>query len=389
MLRKLSFDRIERADEIVFHARIDDADDLGKAAARAVEVVPAGPPGNRSGCAAASYSWAASGLMAPMLAMRRRSLNAFSSAAPRSSKLGQRERRLKRHAHILHDGVDGSVDAHLQPALLHTGGRQARVDVVVGVMGGLGLLARGGDLRMQPGRGILRLLGPLLKIVRPATGACGELLEHRQKRRDAALRYDLARQLVFQLVLGGVHRGHVAAAGIHDSRGIGIALARAWQPRAWPPKGRRAAAPPPCEAAPPWLQAPRCARHGLGAACASSASSASSLSTLGRASATVCIRLLALALHIGELAARGRERIGGGALPRPTPPAQRLGARPAAWESCRAFGLSGAQRLLGHGAPSVRLPCAARMRRKAMRAAHRAVAHGPRRPRHRRPPFPP
>ena len=88
------------------------------------------------------------------------------------------------------------------------------------------LLACSGDLRMQPGGGILRLLGPLLKFVRPATGACSELLEHRQKRRDSLLRHDLARQLAFQLVLGGVHRGHIAATGVHDARGIGVALAK-------------------------------------------------------------------------------------------------------------------------------------------------------------------
>ena len=35
---KVVVDRVERADEVVFHARIDNADDLGKAAPRAVEV---------------------------------------------------------------------------------------------------------------------------------------------------------------------------------------------------------------------------------------------------------------------------------------------------------------------------------------------------------------
>ena len=142
--------------------------------------------------------------------MRRRSLNALS----------------KRHAHVLHDGVDGGIDAHLKTALLHAGGGQARVDVIVGIVGGLGLLTRGGDLRMQARRRILRLLSLLLKVVRPTTGACGELLEHRQKRRDAALRHDLACQLVSQLVLGGIHRCHIAAAGVHDARGVGVAFSQ-------------------------------------------------------------------------------------------------------------------------------------------------------------------
>ena len=152
-------DRIERADEIVFHARIDDADDLGKAAARAVEVCQLG----RQVIVAAAQllillgSIGVDGAHAGDAATQLERVLLGGAAVV---KLGQRERRLKRHAHILHDGVDGSVDAHLQPALLHTGGRQARVDVVVGVMGGLGLLARGGDLRMQPGRGIFAPVGP-------------------------------------------------------------------------------------------------------------------------------------------------------------------------------------------------------------------------------------
>ena len=171
-------DRVERADEVVFHARIDDADDLGKAAARAVEVCQLG----RQVIVAAAQLLVllgGIGVDGAHVGDTATQLERILLGGTAVVKLGQRERRLKRHAHILHDGVDGSVDAHLQPALLHTGGRQARVDVIVGVVGGLRPLARGGDLRMQPGRGILRLLGPLLKIVRPATGACGELLEHR------------------------------------------------------------------------------------------------------------------------------------------------------------------------------------------------------------------
>ena len=259
--------------------------------------------------------------------------------------LGKRKRRLKRHPHVLDDGVDGSIDAHLQPALLHTGRRQARVHVIVSVVGGLCLLARTGDLRMQARRRILRLLGPLLKVVRPATGACGELLEHRQKRRDAALRHDLARQLVFQLVLGGVHRGHVAAASVHDARGISVALAQ---------RGSRELR---LRQAVTQLRRLLAKRHHLGFKLLSAhGTGLGRLRKLGQLRLKLVdvrarlgdrlIRLLALALDVGELAARGRERIGGALglgrrrLRGPTALGQLLG-------KLKAFCLGGAQRLLG------------------------------------------
>ena len=197
---------------------------------------------------------------------------------------------------------------------------------------------------MQARRRILRPLSLLLEVVRPATGACGELLEHRQKRRDAALRHDLARQLVFQLVLGGVHRGHVAAAGIHDARGIGVALAQG---------GRRELG---LRKAVAQLRRLFAKRHHLGFKLLSAhGTGLGRLRKLGQLRLKLVdvrarlgdrlIRLLALALHIGELAARGRERIGG---------ALRLGRRRLCSASAlgqllgelQAFGLGGTQRLL-------------------------------------------
>ena len=212
-------------------------------------------------------------------------------------------------------------------------------------MGGLGLLARGGDLRMQAGRGILRLLGPLLKVMRPATGACSELLEHRQKRRDALLRHDLARQLGFQLVLGGVHRCHVAAASVHDARGIGVALAQ---------RGSRELG---LGKAVAQLRRLLAKRHHLGLKLLGAhGARLSCLRKLGQLRLKLVdvgarlgdrlIRLLALALDVGELAARGRERIGGALglgrrrLRGATALGQLLG-------KLKAFCLGGAQRLFG------------------------------------------
>ena len=210
-------------------------------------------------------------------------------------------------------------------------------------MRGLGLLARGGDLRMQARRRILRLLSLLLEVMRPTTGACGELLEHRQKRREAALRHDLACQLVSQLVLSGIHCGHIAAACVHDTRGIGITLAQGG--------GRKLC----LRQAVAQLRRLLAKRHHLRLELlASRGTGLRGLRQVGQLRLQLIhggaslghgfIRLLTLTLHIGELAARRCQRIsctlglGRCRLSRPSTLGKLLGEP-------QAFGLGGAQRL--------------------------------------------
>ena len=181
--------------------------------------------------------------------------------------------------------------------------------------------------------------------MRPTTGACSELLEHRQKRHDTALRHDLARQLAFQLVLGGVHRGNVAAAGVHDARGIGVALAKGGGRKL----GLGQTVAQLCR-----LLAKRhhfglklLGAHGARLRCLRKLSQLRlKLVHVGARLGDGFIRLLALTLNIGELATRGSERIGCALrfgrcrLRSATTLGQPLG-------ELQAFRLSGAQRLLG------------------------------------------
>ena len=287
-----------------------------------------------------------------MFAMRRLQLERSAPRrAPRSSSSGKRERR--RQAARPYPARWSSRQRRRAPPAVPFSTRAAdkrAFDVVVGVVGGLGLLARGVDLRMQPDRRILRLLGPAASRSRVQRRAlAGELVEQppaaaRCVRCATILRASWLRSVV----LGGVHRGPRRAA-----RAARCAPCRC-------PRSRSVAA----ESFASDKLSRSCAaalRSGTTCSLSSSVRTArrsaacsklgklrlQASSTVGRASATVLSRLLALALHVGELAAARAERVGGALGLRLAPACVLPRCSANFCDSCRLSAWACAQRFLG------------------------------------------